>query len=271
MTTTVSVCMATYNGARFVRHQLESILDGLHPGDEVVVVDAASRTSAVRTTAEAAGVRCVRSERAPASVARNLGWRSATAPLVAFLDDDCRPHAGWAEAVVDALADLDVVCGRVVGDGAGHLSLLLSADPRDYDLATPLADLGHGANLAARRDALARIGGWDETLGPGTPWPGGEDKELLARALAAGLACGYRPDPVVTHAQWRSRRQVVRTELGYARGAGALARRGVGEASARGELRTAVRDLRAGYQLGAVSGVARAVGVVWGRTTGRRG
>ena len=27
MTKTVSVCMATYNGARFVRHQLESILD----------------------------------------------------------------------------------------------------------------------------------------------------------------------------------------------------------------------------------------------------
>ena len=35
----VSVCMATYNGAKYVRSQLESILAELEPGDEVVVVD----------------------------------------------------------------------------------------------------------------------------------------------------------------------------------------------------------------------------------------
>jgi glycosyltransferase involved in cell wall biosynthesis len=40
---TVSVCMATYNGARFLGRQLESILTELGPGDEVVVVDDCSR------------------------------------------------------------------------------------------------------------------------------------------------------------------------------------------------------------------------------------
>jgi glycosyltransferase involved in cell wall biosynthesis len=39
---TVSVCMATYNGARYVEAQLGSILAELEPGDEVVVVDDAS-------------------------------------------------------------------------------------------------------------------------------------------------------------------------------------------------------------------------------------
>lgn len=42
MTHPVSVCMATYNGAKYVREQLESILDELHPDDEVVIVDDAS-------------------------------------------------------------------------------------------------------------------------------------------------------------------------------------------------------------------------------------
>ncbi|MEC5398145.1 glycosyltransferase family 2 protein [Uliginosibacterium sp. H1] len=36
---TVSVCMATYNGARFLREQLDSVLSQLGEGDELVVSD----------------------------------------------------------------------------------------------------------------------------------------------------------------------------------------------------------------------------------------
>ena len=43
----VSVCMATYNGERFIQDQLASILVQLGEGDEVVVVDDASRDSTV--------------------------------------------------------------------------------------------------------------------------------------------------------------------------------------------------------------------------------
>jgi glycosyltransferase involved in cell wall biosynthesis len=35
--------MATYNGDRFVREQVESILEQLHPDDELIVVDDASK------------------------------------------------------------------------------------------------------------------------------------------------------------------------------------------------------------------------------------
>ena len=43
----ISVCMATYNGARFVREQLESILKQLGEGDEVVIVDDCSTDQTV--------------------------------------------------------------------------------------------------------------------------------------------------------------------------------------------------------------------------------
>lgn len=43
----VSVCMATYNGERYLREQLDSILLELEPGDEVVVVDDASSDGTV--------------------------------------------------------------------------------------------------------------------------------------------------------------------------------------------------------------------------------
>jgi hypothetical protein len=39
----VSVCMAAYNGERYIEAQLRSILPQLEPGDEIVIVDDASR------------------------------------------------------------------------------------------------------------------------------------------------------------------------------------------------------------------------------------
>src|SRR3954463_11970523 len=44
---TVSVCMATYQGERYVERQLRSILEQLGANDEVVVVDDCSRDRTV--------------------------------------------------------------------------------------------------------------------------------------------------------------------------------------------------------------------------------
>jgi glycosyltransferase involved in cell wall biosynthesis len=43
----VSVCMATYNGARYVQEQVASILPQLGPSDELVIVDDSSRDETV--------------------------------------------------------------------------------------------------------------------------------------------------------------------------------------------------------------------------------
>ena len=39
------------------------------------------------------------------SAARNTGIRAATAPVVAFLDDDCEPEPEWARELIDAYED----------------------------------------------------------------------------------------------------------------------------------------------------------------------
>ena len=36
---------------------------------------------------------------------RNVGWRAASAPLVAFTDDDCRPEPRWLERLLAAAPD----------------------------------------------------------------------------------------------------------------------------------------------------------------------
>lgn len=49
---TVSVCMATYNGERFLREQLNSILTQLNKNDEIVVVDDASTDATLAVLTE---------------------------------------------------------------------------------------------------------------------------------------------------------------------------------------------------------------------------
>src|SRR5204863_1447520 len=77
---------------------------------EVVIVDDASADGTRELLADAAqrgdlALTVLRHDRSrgPAA-ARNAGWRTARAPLVAFTDDDCRPSPGWLEAGLRALA-----------------------------------------------------------------------------------------------------------------------------------------------------------------------
>ena len=271
--TGVSVVVPCRDRAGLLRASLPDLTQSLRPGDELLVVDAGSHTPEVAQAAERAGAVVVRSLRPGAAAARNAGWRAARHDLIAFTDDDCRPVPAWTAAVEEALAGLDGVCGQVQAEGPGHLSVLVSDEARDYGRDDDTRTWGHGANLAVRRSALDAVGGWDERIGPGTRWPGAEDKDLLVRLVAAGLRVGFRPELVVRHVQWRSRRQALRAELGYAKGSGALAAQGIGVSAVRraaSELVTGARDLRAGYQYGAAAGLVRAGGVLWGAATARR-
>jgi hypothetical protein len=59
---------------------------------------------------------------------------------------------------------------------------------------------GAGANMAFRTGTLRRLGGFDPSLGPGTPARGGEDLLLFMRHLWNGGSIGYEPAAVVQHA-----------------------------------------------------------------------
>jgi glycosyltransferase involved in cell wall biosynthesis len=114
---------------------------------------------------------------------RNLGWRDAKAPLVAFTDDDCRPDPGWLEAYVDAAGANGgaVLQGRTVADPAEANLLDVNPDARTL-VVEPPTEWGQTANMAYPREVLERVGGFDE----GFPGPGGEDADLLIRARESG-------------------------------------------------------------------------------------
>jgi GT2 family glycosyltransferase len=129
------------------------------------------------------------------ATARNLGWAVTTAPVVAFLDDDCTPAAGWLEAGLAAFS-VEPAPGLVQG------ATLLPAGASTHGLidwwvwrevTSPTAYF-EGNNLFFRRDVLERTGGFDEDIGHY-----GEDCAAGWRALEAGYRRGFSGNAVVVH------------------------------------------------------------------------
>jgi len=71
------------------------------------------------------------------------------------------------------------------------------------------------------RAAFEAVGGFDETLGPGTPARAAEDVDLLYRLANARLTLRYEPGAVVYH-ELKSRRARVGGRYGYGYGLGAF-------------------------------------------------
>lgn len=109
--------MATYNGSRFVTHQLESILAELHRDDEVVVVDDASTddTAAVVSAIGDPRIRLIRQT-------PNQGYvrtfenaiESATGDLIFLSDQDDEWIPGRRTLLLNALRKHAVAAGDLV-------------------------------------------------------------------------------------------------------------------------------------------------------------
>jgi histidinol-phosphate phosphatase family protein len=149
--------------------------------------------------------------RGPAA-ARNAGWRATATPWVAFLDDDVLPPPDWPARLAADLAGLPAA----VAGSQGRVRVPLPADRRPTDWERVTAGLAEArwatADMAFRRRALVRVGGFDERFGRAYR----EDADLALRLLAAGaeLVRGDREviHPVRPEPRWAS----VRAQRGNA-------------------------------------------------------
>ena len=130
---------------------------------------------------------------------RNAGWRAASAPVIAFTDDDCRPCPGWLEGLVEAAAGGAAagaagvfVQGPTVPDPDERHLLFGLARSVAIDAPTPWYET---CNIAYPRALLERLGGFDERF-----VATGEDTDLGLRALAAGCEPRWAAEAAVRHA-----------------------------------------------------------------------
>ena len=263
---------------------LEAIADLDPPPGGVVVVDSASRDGGAVAAVVGEHGRLVRCPLPGASRARNAGWEQATTAIVAFIDDDVRVAADWAGRIAEPFADPSVVLvtGSVrAGDQLGHEgAVAVTDDVPDgaFDLST-MGNVGASANMAVRREALARSTGFDPLLGAGARFRAAEDLDLFDRLLEHGSG-RHAASAVGMHDQWRSRRQLLRLELDYGMGYGVRLSKVVrtdrtrAAAMVRYELRRLRRDLvgdlRGRYAFGIVRRLTWAAAVAVGALRGMR-
>jgi GT2 family glycosyltransferase len=121
--------------------------------------------------------------------------------------------------------DLDGVTGRVlpldaVGARTVPVSTRVSIVRREFSGRALPWEVGSGNNFTIRREALARVGGCDERLGPGAPAQGGVDMDLFHRLLRDGSRILYEPDAIVYHERQTREERRARRPM-YGRGMGA--------------------------------------------------
>ncbi len=282
----LSVVIPTRDRAGMLDRCLAALRADLDDGDEVIVVDSASRDEAgVADVATRCGARLIRCDRPGASLARNAGWRAARHATVAFVDDDVRVLPGWSAGLLGALDDREVVfvTGRIVvpDDQQAAERPVAVTSRTEPELLHPgvVGDLGASANLAVRRFALVAVDGFDETLGPGTWAASAEDLDLFDRLFREGFLGRFEPAAVAEHDQWRTKPQLVRLDWRYGKGMGVRlarlarwdrprARKLLREAVLEQGVRPVLDDVRRGYQFGAITVATRTLATVLGVAVG---
>jgi glycosyltransferase involved in cell wall biosynthesis len=244
----LSVVICSYNGADKLPRVLEA-LDGQTVRDriEVIVVDDGSTPLVDADLAAAHGARLVRHVvNRGLATARNTGATASRAPIVAYTDDDCRPVAAWAESLLEAYDDPEVVFAGgpveamaapgILGRYYNHnqpIQALEAALGRSGSIpyrfwlycksnlapSSPSGDRDvytlPGANLSIRRSVLDELGGFDSAI-----HFGGEDEDLCYRLRASfpDARIRLKAAAVVDHDFDDRLRDALRRALAYGKG-----------------------------------------------------
>lgn len=184
--------LPVYNRAAYVGEAIESVLAQTLPPDELIVIDDGSTDESLQIVESFARpcLHVVRQENAGIGAARNRGLGVAAGELIAFIDSDDLWEPDKLELQVRAMVENHEV--QLV---FGHLLEFLSPD-RAAGLTETIRIAAHpvpgliASTLLARREAVDRIGPFDEGLGVG------EFVEWMARAHDLGLASRILPELV---------------------------------------------------------------------------
>lgn len=197
----MTVAISTYQRAHLLPGLLTALEAQSLPNDafSVVIADNGATDGTAEVLARLVettplDVTVVRAERnrGPA-VGRNLAWRAATAPVIAFTDDDCLPTPAWLEAGLRAMGEDHVVC---VGRTSPHPDEAhLAAGPFSRTVRVDDARHFQTCNVFYRRADLEGVDGFDEAFDE----PAGEDTDLGLRVVERGATPVFVSDAEVFH------------------------------------------------------------------------
>jgi glycosyltransferase involved in cell wall biosynthesis len=279
----LSIIVPTRNRPDMLDRCLASVTAAMGPADELIVADSASdEPDTIARVIKSHGGSVVRCDLPGVCRARNAGWRASNAPLLGYTDDDVVVDPGWADAIVASFAahpETAFLTGRTgwppgTPEPLRPVAVKNTPEPavldRDFR-----GELGHSANMAIRSEALAAVGGWDESLGAGGRFRSGPEVDLFDRLLRRGLNGRYDPTVQAWHEQWRNDSELVRLDWRYGIGNGARLSKLVRSDRSRARhiarealwdwgLVKAGHELRLGHERAAVMALTRVAGTATG-------
>ena len=244
---TVVIC-TIYEEPVLFSQVIEKITSLDYPHFDVVVVDnrRGEQSQSIELAPNPHGVDVIKVEEPTPglSAARNRGLLTAGGEIVAFTDDDVLVDDRWLRAMGERFArspQVSGVGGLILPAELRHQSQLWFEEyfggfSRDYSLRIVGPDegrhdslypytpgrFGAGANMAFRREALLRHGGFSMSLGAGTPSRGGEDLDIFLRlALSKEVLC-FDPALIVRHRHRTTVEDLRRQIEGYGAGLTAM-------------------------------------------------
>ena len=169
----VSVVIPVFNGERFLREAVQSVLDQQYSPLEIIVVDDGS-TDNTAIVARDLPVRYLHQTNQGPAAARNRGIEQAQGSLIAFADADDLWPAGKLESQLPLLIKdprIDIVLGRI--------QQVLLSEGEELGETTFSVNLG---SAVIRKSVFERIGLFDETMRYS------EDVDWFMRARESGAA-----------------------------------------------------------------------------------
>ena len=178
--------------------------------DNASTDDTAARFAAFAAAHPQLGLRMVREPQPGVSHARNCGVREARAELLAWADDDELLNENFIAAYLDFFdrhPEAEVAGGGVIAEYTAGRPRWMSqyteipiANPMDFGPAVrpfPRGRVPGGGNMAFRRAAALRCGGFDPALGRvGRELIGGEENDFFERMRCGGATIWYVPGPL---------------------------------------------------------------------------
>jgi GT2 family glycosyltransferase len=193
----ISVVIATHDRERRLEQALAALAEQTLEAKrfEVVVVRSAETPQPWAGAPDGLNVRFLEhSGSAGPAAKRNVGWRAARGRVVAFTDDDCRPHPDWLARLLAAEAGEEVILQGATAPDPAEVEHLWGL-ARTIEIGGPTGEY-ETCNIAYPRSVLERVGGFDEEIT--ASWT--EDTDLGLRAAAAGAELRFVVDALVWHA-----------------------------------------------------------------------
>ena len=212
-----SIIVCTRNSEGRISACLNAIGSMVGGPFETIVVDDGSTDSTARIVSrQFPTLRLISIPPSGLSAARNIGAENATGEILAFTDDDCEPDREWIIRLERAFHDLSVAAAggpnlppsarnpieAVILSTPGAPSHVLLGDKRAEHLP--------GCNIAVRREAFKKIGGFDPSFRTA-----GDDVDFCWRLHDEGFELAFVPGAFVWHWRRPSILAFFKQQIGY--------------------------------------------------------